>query len=457
MEFIVTIATFVGKNLANYFLGRGFTKLFTNKKTFVNALSKVINSSIDEFATNYSQECIGEKFPFYMSQRIVDELLQFRIMKDYNKENLYTAFKEETNVIPPTRAELELFYSIFIKKINEDTGLSKLEIQETFQDEIFHISEKIDIGLKNLDTLSDNINRIERKIDALTDTNLTKNRINLGDIIVPSKLCSSEKLSEFTYRITAIKQEFELLYQKNPENSQIISISSESLIEQLREDASTLGQIKSLYELEIFYAYTLINTGETNKILKAQKIIEDILFMIEGSNLVHDKLYEKVKWLYSITYCLNNDIDKALNICEEGVRKLKGNNLILNREIFILTKDAKLLGNILSQDTISQYDIVEEFHTYRRLFEYYLFHCKKNNKELEVCYKRCDLLFKVVRNRLDKIYEFMYYKDLFVYFSLIKNDRYAKINYSKAYNGFVNHGFSGQLIKIENIKNTLKN
>jgi hypothetical protein len=96
-----------------------------------------------------------------------------------------------------------------------------------------------------------------------------------------------------------------------------------------------------------------------------------------------------------------------------------------------------------------QLGLIEEFHTYRRLFEYYI---SKNDKEKSrEMFIKTNSIFKLIINRLDKIYIYMFYKNVYFFFRLIRRDEYAKIYYKKAIEGFSKYGFIGQLKKLENL------
>jgi len=155
MAVLSSIGGFVGIALANYFLRKGFDKLFTNKEDFTRVLSKVIDDTTAEFKSKYPQEEIAGKYHFYDSQKIINELLSFRVMKKegYNEENLYNAIKDEEKVILPSQEDFDRFYSIFIKKVTENAKLKEKEIQETFGEEIFSVSGKVDNVAEKVDTI----------------------------------------------------------------------------------------------------------------------------------------------------------------------------------------------------------------------------------------------------------------------------------------------------------------
>lgn len=135
---------FIAKSLAGYLLKKGFDKLFNNPKQLTDALASVIDETISDYQYLYPQEDVDQKHAFFKSQRVVSELLRYRVMHhDYELADLHEALLSEPNVIPPTREEITVFYEIFVGKIGKDDKLRQLELSTTFKEEIFLISQKI--------------------------------------------------------------------------------------------------------------------------------------------------------------------------------------------------------------------------------------------------------------------------------------------------------------------------
>lgn len=142
---VIAIGVKLTEILATYFIEKGLDSFIGNKSNFKSKLSKAIDNTIIEYQRDFPQEDVDGKFAFYKSQKVIDELLKYRIMKDdYNLSDLENVFDDETNIIPPKKNEIEQFYNIFIKNINLDDELKGLEISETFEIEVFNISKKID-------------------------------------------------------------------------------------------------------------------------------------------------------------------------------------------------------------------------------------------------------------------------------------------------------------------------
>ena len=146
MSVLLAVAAFSAESLASYFIGKGLDKFFEKKDDFVQELSKVINNTLGEYEKLYPQQDIGRQFAFYKSQKIINELLKYRVMhqNDYDPKALLISFETEVNVIPPEKEQIEKFYTIFQEKINSNEKLKQLEIKKTFESEIFLISQKLD-------------------------------------------------------------------------------------------------------------------------------------------------------------------------------------------------------------------------------------------------------------------------------------------------------------------------
>ncbi len=146
MPILTSIASFVGSTLSSYFVEKGLDVLLFSEPELKDELHTVILETLENYETKYPKSNEGKKFPFYHSQRIIDELLKFRVMHadDYNPNNILAALQLEPNVIPPTIIEINNFYSLFLEKVAASEKLKKLEVKQTFDSEIFLISAKLD-------------------------------------------------------------------------------------------------------------------------------------------------------------------------------------------------------------------------------------------------------------------------------------------------------------------------
>lgn len=144
---IAAVTDLVFPTLKSYFAKKFLDKQLSqfNHKQEI-ALRRVINETLDEYAKTFPVEGTRTTFPFYHSQKIINELLSYRVMHgdEYNLDQLTLAFQTEPNVIPPTTQNITDLFAIFTAKIKASEDLKKLEIKETFQEEIFLISRKQD-------------------------------------------------------------------------------------------------------------------------------------------------------------------------------------------------------------------------------------------------------------------------------------------------------------------------
>jgi hypothetical protein len=137
----------VGSNLMTYLFRKGMDRVFSTKEDFEKELTIIINQVVDEYEKqNPQQQDITGMYAFYKSQKVVDELLQYRLMHpdEYRAEQLFDIFNQDNRVIPPTLPQITAFYDIFIRKVEENPKLKSIEIKSTFQEEIFEISSKLD-------------------------------------------------------------------------------------------------------------------------------------------------------------------------------------------------------------------------------------------------------------------------------------------------------------------------
>jgi hypothetical protein len=136
----------LGSNLASYLFSKGMDRMFSTKEEFEKELTIVINQIVDEYEKQYPQQDISGMYAFYKSQKVIDELLQYRLMHpdEYKAEQLFDVFNQDNRVIPPTLSQITAFYDLFVRKIEGHPKLKSIEINSTFQEEIFEVSSKLD-------------------------------------------------------------------------------------------------------------------------------------------------------------------------------------------------------------------------------------------------------------------------------------------------------------------------
>jgi len=142
---LINALKFGGGVLGGRFINKGLDKVFKSEDDFYDELVSVIKSVMREFEEKYPQADNNGKVAFYHSSRVIAELSKYRLMSPelYNSNLLLEVLSSEEIVITPTTEQIEKFYEIFTDKINQNEKLKKLEIESTYQEEIFHISEEI--------------------------------------------------------------------------------------------------------------------------------------------------------------------------------------------------------------------------------------------------------------------------------------------------------------------------
>ena len=158
----ITIITYVSLKFVDQFIteeGYGrLKKLFFPTKKYQSRLVKIIYDTIEEFEKIKPQKNVSNKFPFYHSQILFDELNKYILFNNSqpNHSSVIELLKTNSNILIPSTSELEAFYGVFTEKINNDNKLKKIFIEENYKAKIFDLGESL--------------NRIERKIDTISST-----------------------------------------------------------------------------------------------------------------------------------------------------------------------------------------------------------------------------------------------------------------------------------------------
>ena len=95
-----TVASLVANSISAYAFDKGLDKVFSDRKSFEDNLTKVIYETIEQFKKIYPIEDEGDRFPFYESQIIVDELLKFRFVAKGGYKIDEKKLKRELKKIP---------------------------------------------------------------------------------------------------------------------------------------------------------------------------------------------------------------------------------------------------------------------------------------------------------------------------------------------------------------------
>ena len=162
----ITITAYVATKLIDRFIaaeGYGtIRKILFPKDKYIKQLKRVIENTISAHENDYPYDTNSAKFPFYHSQILFAELSKHVLFDtQYSTEDIKNKLKENPNIIIPSTDELDSFFRIFVKKINEDKKLKKLFVDENYKQRIFDIDESIK-DLKRL--LSTKINQVDAGI-----------------------------------------------------------------------------------------------------------------------------------------------------------------------------------------------------------------------------------------------------------------------------------------------------
>jgi hypothetical protein len=237
-------------------------------------------------------------------------------------------------------------------KLYKATKLNITNIVEWYLNDYLNIYKyriKIDNNYNSIPNISYDIHNF---LNIIKELKIDNNNSFRNDI----------ELSKIEKKIILKKREIKKLYIDEPKNILIFNYSNE-LISSFKKDLNDLHS-KELMDFEIHYCYMLINTGVLDNILIARKSLNNIIKkLIEYIDVDFRiaKIYENAEWLYSITYCIENNISKAFKICEKAIynlEKCKSDQLILTRELFVLSKDKSYTKKIIKSNNYVEYDII---------------------------------------------------------------------------------------------------
>lgn len=158
---IVTyVATkFIDQFIAEEGYGR-IRKFFFPKQTYRQELEKVIYTTIEEFEKTNPSNSLPGKFPFYHSQILFSHLIRLNYFKGFEAIDIDKQFNLNRNIIVPTRSELELFFRLFKKNLEENKRLEKLYIDENYRSQIFANSELLSNNSRKLNDLDKKVSEI---------------------------------------------------------------------------------------------------------------------------------------------------------------------------------------------------------------------------------------------------------------------------------------------------------
>ena len=112
----ITIITYVSLKFVDQFIkeeGYGrLKKFFFPTKKYQNRLVKIIYETVEEFEKKNPTETASNKFPFYHSQILFDELNKYILFNNSQTDygSVIELLKTNSNILIPRTNELEAFY-----------------------------------------------------------------------------------------------------------------------------------------------------------------------------------------------------------------------------------------------------------------------------------------------------------------------------------------------------------
>lgn len=280
------IITYVSIKFVDQFIkeegyGRIRKFLFPSEK-YQNRLFEIISETISEFESANPLETTSNKFPFYHSELLFNELNKYilfsKIRPNYN--SITEILKTNSNILTPSLIDIESFYEIFISKINNDKTLKKLFIEENYKAKIFDIGE--------------DLKKLESKIDVIQT--LLSETIFQPDQIWFQEQCKSS-IDDLGKRYTPelnvkleVSEIFEGIGRTEEFNRKVIKLFDQLLIKgkkvleeqpEIKEDLERLEQdfdeLHKLFQNTEFTGTTSLPTEDLENLLNsAQNSVQEI-------------------------------------------------------------------------------------------------------------------------------------------------------------------------------------
>lgn len=301
----ITIITYVSLKFVDQFIkeeGYGrVKKFFFPTIEYRNRLVKIIYETIEEYESKELMENASNKFPFYHSHILFDELNKYILFNNSQTDysSVIELLKSNSNILIPSTSQLEVFYKIFTEKINKDKNLKKLFIEENYKTKIFDLGESLNRIEKKIDTISSIVQTLHSATTFQPDQNWLNEQCkssidDLGKRYTPElnvKLEVSEifeglgRTDEFKKKVTKHIDQFLIKGKKILKNQPEVKESLENL-------ESAFDQIQNLYHNTDFMGTTSIPVKEFEDLLdKTHSYVQAIYdyYITEERKIQHEK------------------------------------------------------------------------------------------------------------------------------------------------------------------------
>jgi hypothetical protein len=138
----------VAKSAASKLAEWGFEKIGKNENDlYTQELYELIQRVIVKYDEQFPVT-ETDRIPFYKSQTLLEEFLQFRFTKEFDKEKVRQKLEQDNRIIPPLPTDINRFYELFDEEIKQSAKLSQLNIEVNYKEEVFNISETLSSWMK---------------------------------------------------------------------------------------------------------------------------------------------------------------------------------------------------------------------------------------------------------------------------------------------------------------------
>ena len=183
------VKSYAAKKFLDYTTKSLWSKIFPSD-TYKVSLIKVISDTIKEFEKLHPYDVGNNKFPFYHSQILFENLTSYILFNDRNIKSIQSDFAVNNNIIIPSEIELKNFYDLFYENIKKSKDLNLKFIDENYKNQIFLIGE-------NIAKISVDVTSIEKNV-ALIQEEISSGKLHIELILESLKKQAIKQLSSQT-------------------------------------------------------------------------------------------------------------------------------------------------------------------------------------------------------------------------------------------------------------------